>query len=116
MATTMGSLLESLASHYEQMYTALKETEDGEPFGEEDLLRTIFLFGTKKYFLSLALYQKCTEMLKNSLLFCLKWSRAAKTSTVTGACFAVLIILTSDTFSVTLFLLCRNRSLVILFA
>ncbi|KAJ3566149.1 hypothetical protein NP233_g7185 [Leucocoprinus birnbaumii] len=39
VATTMAGLLESLASHYEQMDTALKETEAGEVFSEEDLLQ-----------------------------------------------------------------------------
>ncbi|KAF5359683.1 hypothetical protein D9756_003340 [Leucocoprinus leucothites] len=39
VATTMASLLESLASHYEQMDSALKETEAGETFSEEDLLQ-----------------------------------------------------------------------------
>lgn len=47
VAATMGSLLESLASHYEQMYTALKETEDGEPFDDEDLLRAMFCLKPK---------------------------------------------------------------------
>ncbi|KXN91701.1 Autophagy-related protein 17 [Leucoagaricus sp. SymC.cos] len=37
VATSMANLLESLASHYEQIDTALKDTEAGEIFSEEDL-------------------------------------------------------------------------------
>lgn len=59
VATSMAGLLESLASHYEQMDTALKDTEAGEIFSEEDLQRVLFLFtmSTK----SLIPFQKCTE-------------------------------------------------------
>jgi len=33
----MASVLENLASHYENMATALKESENGEAFTEEEL-------------------------------------------------------------------------------
>ncbi|KAF9453428.1 hypothetical protein P691DRAFT_719521 [Macrolepiota fuliginosa MF-IS2] len=36
VAASMAGLLESLASHYEQIDTALKDTEAGEIFGEDD--------------------------------------------------------------------------------
>lgn len=47
VATSMADLLESLASHYEQMDTALKDTEAGEVFSQEDLQRAILLFESR---------------------------------------------------------------------
>jgi len=40
ISTSMANLLESLASHYDEMAKALKETESGEVFTEEDLQST----------------------------------------------------------------------------
>jgi autophagy-related protein 17 len=34
--TTMASVLETLAGHYDNMANTLKEMDDGEVFGEED--------------------------------------------------------------------------------
>lgn len=42
VGTSMAGALESLASHYEQMDTALKDTEAGEILSEDDLQREIF--------------------------------------------------------------------------
>lgn len=36
-STSMAAHLESLASHYDQMATALRESEAGEEFSEEDI-------------------------------------------------------------------------------
>lgn len=49
VATTMANLLESLASHYEQIDTALKDTEAGEIFSEEDLQRVFAVFLLPKW-------------------------------------------------------------------
>jgi autophagy-related protein 17 len=43
VGTSMAGALESLASHYEQMDAALKDTEAGETLGEEDLQRELSL-------------------------------------------------------------------------
>ena len=37
LVTSMAGLLENLANHYDGMASALKDTENGEVFSEEDL-------------------------------------------------------------------------------
>lgn len=50
----MAGALESLASHFEQMDAALKDTEAGEILGEGDLQREILFRLNLKIFLMLS--------------------------------------------------------------
>ncbi len=60
---TMANLLESLATHYEQMDTALKDTETGEIFSEGDLQRASAHFSLPNISqFSRRSNQKCTGM------------------------------------------------------